>query len=132
MSLTSEVFLVGDDGDVGVLTGERDGRPDGMDLAGPESWQVTVWGSRAIRRIGARFLPALVSVRNGDVVAPDEIPAFLAEIALVRAFSEQLATETCPPDRAVESHHHHICARLDGIEASARYAQGTGGGLLIW
>ncbi|MFD9433180.1 hypothetical protein [Streptomyces sp. NPDC060002] len=132
MSLTGEVFLVGDDGDLDILAGERDGRPDGMDLAGPESWRTTVWGSRSVRRIGARFLPALVSVRNGDLVAPEEIPAFLAEIALVRAYSERLAVETCPPDRTVESHRHHISGRLDGIEASARYAQGVGGGLLIW
>ncbi|MFF3204365.1 hypothetical protein [Streptomyces sp. NPDC002962] len=132
MSLTSELFLVRDDGDLDILTGERDGRPDGMDLAGPESWRRTVWGSRAIRRLGARFLPALVCVHNGDVVAPDEIPAFLTEIALVRAYSEHLAIETRPPDRTVESHRHHISCRLDGIEASARYALGAGGGLLIW
>ncbi|WP_327318496.1 hypothetical protein [Streptomyces sp. NBC_01235] len=132
MSLTSEVFLVGDDGDLDILAGERDGRPDGMDLAGPESWRTEVWGSRAIRRTGARFLPALVSVHNGDVVAPDEIPALLAEIALVRACLTRLATETCPPDRTAESHRHHISSRLDGIEASARYAGRVGGGLLIW
>ncbi|MDR6980026.1 hypothetical protein J2X68_006764 [Streptomyces sp. 3330] len=132
MSLTSEVFLVGDDGDLDILAGVRDGRPDGMDLAGPESWRRTVWGSRAIRRIGARFLPALVSVHHGDVVAPDEIPAFLAEIALVRACSERLAAETCPPDRTVDSHRRHLRARLHGIEVSARYAQEAGGGLLIW
>ncbi|OQR63039.1 hypothetical protein B6E66_16775 [Streptomyces maremycinicus] len=132
MSLTAEIFLVRDDGDLDILTGERDGRPDGTDLAGPESWRTQVWGSRAVRRIGARFLPALVSVRHGDVVAPEEIPAFLAEIALVRACSERLAAETRPPDRTAESHHFPISSRLDGIEASARYAQRAGGGLLIW
>ncbi|QJT04785.1 hypothetical protein G9272_34520 [Streptomyces asoensis] len=131
MSLTSEVFLVADDGDLDILAGQRDGRPDGMEPAGPESWRRTVRGSRAIRRIGARFLPALVSVHHGGVVAPDEIPAFPAEIAPVRACSERLAAETRSPDRTVESHCRHISGRLDGIEASARYAQGAGGGLLI-
>lgn len=113
------------------LTGRAQWKP----LSPRRGWRDprrTVGGSRAVRRIGARFLPALVSVHNGDVVAPDEIPAFLAEIALVRACSERLAAETRPPDRTVESHRHHICGRLDGIEASARYAQGAGGGLLIW
>ncbi|MFJ9020396.1 hypothetical protein ACIRPU_10490 [Streptomyces sp. NPDC102259] len=73
-----------------------------------------------------------MSVHEGDVVAPDEIPAFLAEIAPVRAYSEQLVVETRPPDQTVESHRHHTFGRLAGVEASARYAQGTGGGLLIW
>ncbi|MET8169163.1 hypothetical protein ABZT34_33765 [Streptomyces sp. NPDC005329] len=54
MSLTSEVFPVGDDGDRDILAGERDGRPDGMDLARPKSWRTTVRGARAVRRIGAR------------------------------------------------------------------------------
>ncbi|MFE7933712.1 hypothetical protein ACFU6S_34330 [Streptomyces sp. NPDC057456] len=103
-----------------------------MDPARPESWRTTVRGARAVRRIGAGFLPALVGVRDGDVVAPDEIPAFLAEIAPVRAYSEQLAVEIRPPDRTVESHRHHVFGRLAGVEARARYAQGAGGGLLIW
>ncbi|MFJ9020395.1 hypothetical protein ACIRPU_10485 [Streptomyces sp. NPDC102259] len=46
MSLTSEVFMVGDDGDLDILAGERDGRPDGMDLAGTEPWRTTVRGAR--------------------------------------------------------------------------------------
>ncbi|MET8169162.1 hypothetical protein ABZT34_33760 [Streptomyces sp. NPDC005329] len=71
-------------------------------------------------------------MRDGDVVAPDELPAFLAEIAAVRACSKQLAVETRPPDRATESHRHHIFGRLAGVQASTRYAQGAGGGLLIW
>ncbi|MFH0174126.1 hypothetical protein [Streptomyces cacaoi] len=71
-------------------------------------------------------------MHHDDVVAPDEIPAYLAGIALVRAYSERLAAETRPPDRTVESHCRHISGRLDGIEASARFAQGAGGGLLIW
>jgi hypothetical protein len=131
MSLSSEVFLLREDGDIEILAGEKDGRPDGMDLAGPESWRTQVWGSRSIRRIGARFLPALVG-DHGDVVAPDEIPAFLGELALVRAHLAELARDTCTPDRTVEYHAGHIAGRLDGIEASARYAQRIGGGLLIW
>ncbi|MFF8972985.1 hypothetical protein [Streptomyces sp. NPDC014995] len=132
MSLSSEVFLVREDGEIDILVGERDLRPEGTDLAGPESWRTRVWGSRPIRRIGARFLPALVSVHNGDVVAPDEIPAFLAEVALVRDHLAFLARQTCPPDRTVEYHTGHIAGRLDRIEASALHARRIGGGLLIW
>jgi hypothetical protein len=132
MSLNSEIFLVREDGALEILTGERDTRPDGMDLAGPESWRTKVWGSRSIRRIGARFLPALVSVHNADVVAPGEIPAFLNEVTLVRAHLTRLAAETCTPDRTLTYHTDHISSRLDSIEASALHARRIGGGLLIW
>ncbi|MDX3572959.1 hypothetical protein [Streptomyces sp. ID05-47C] len=136
MSLTSEIFLPCEDGSRHILGMAEDPRPDGTDLAGPESWRTKVWGSPSIRRIGARFLPALVDVDgsdgHGDVVAPSQIPAFLDEIALVRAELTRLATETCSPDRTVEQHARHIESRLDAIEASARYARRLGGGLLIW
>jgi hypothetical protein len=136
MSLTSEIFLPREDGSRHILGMAEDPRPDGTDLAGPESWRTKVWGSPLIRRIGARFLPALVDVDgsdgDGDVVAPGQIPAFLDEIALVRAGLTRLATETCSPDRTVEQHARHIESRLDAIEASARYARPLGGGLLIW
>ncbi|MFI5820051.1 hypothetical protein ACIA8I_13105 [Streptomyces rishiriensis] len=42
MSLTSEIFLVGEGGALDILTGEWDGRPEGTDLAGPESWRTQV------------------------------------------------------------------------------------------
>ncbi|MDX3527585.1 hypothetical protein P1P75_14305 [Streptomyces sp. ID05-39B] len=144
MSLTSEIFLPREDGSRHILGMAEDPRPDGTDLAGPESWRTKVWGSPSIRRIGARFLPALVDVHqsdghveaeaeaDGDVVTPGQIPAFLDEIALVRAELTRLATETCSPDRTVEQHARHIESRLDAIEASARYARRLGGGLLIW
>ncbi|MER5294382.1 hypothetical protein ABT382_20255 [Streptomyces pharetrae] len=125
MSLTAEVFLVREDGDIDVL----DTPEDACDLAGPESWRTKVWGSRAIRGLGARFLPALV---RGDVVAPDGIPAFLHECALVRAGLRELAERTCPPDRTVDQHAGHIGSRLACIEATALRAAGIGGGLLIW
>jgi hypothetical protein len=125
MSLTVEVFLVRDDGDIDILD-----TPDGVcDLAGPERWRTRVWGSPAIRRLGARFLPALV---EGDLVAPDEIPAFLRECALVRDGLRELAAHTCPADRTADQHARHIGARLAGIEATALRAAGIGGGLLIW
>ncbi|MGW7129142.1 hypothetical protein ACWGIA_12515 [Streptomyces bobili] len=136
MSLTSEIFLPREDGSRHILGIAEDPRPDGTDLAGPESWRTKVWGSPSIRRIGARFLPALVDVDgsdgHGDVVEPGQIPAFQDEIALVRAELTRLATETCSPDRTVEQHARHIESRLDAIEASARYARRLGGGLLIW
>lgn len=136
MSLTSEIFLPREDGSRHILGIAEDPRPDGTDLAGPESWRTKVWGSPSIRRIGARFLPALVDVDgsdgHGDVVEPGQIPGFLGELALVRAELTRLATETCSPDRTVDQHARHIESRLDAIEASARYARRLGGGLLIW
>jgi hypothetical protein len=125
MSLTAEVFLVREDGDIDIL----DTPEDGCDLAGPERWRTRVWGSRAIRGLGARYFPALV---RGDVVAPGEIPAFLDECALVRAGLRELAELTCPPDRTVDQHAAHIASRLRCIEATSLRAAGIGGGLLIW
>ncbi|WP_328874501.1 hypothetical protein OHT76_33055 [Streptomyces sp. NBC_00287] len=125
MSLTVEIFLVRADGEVEVQQ-----TPEGVpDLAGPESWRTLVWGSRAIRSFGARFFPAMV---RGDLVAPDEVPAFLAECALVREHLEELATLTCRPDRTVEQHADHIGSRLGFIEETAVRARGMGGGVLIW
>ncbi|MFF8192841.1 hypothetical protein ACF05L_18695 [Streptomyces bobili] len=130
------ILLPREDGTRHILGMAEDPRPDGTDLAGPESWRTKVWGSPSIRRIGARLLPALVDLHqsdaDGDVVAPARIPAFLDEIALVRAELTRLATETCTPDRTVEQHARHIASRPDSIEASARYARRLGGGLLIW
>lgn len=76
-----------------------------------------------MRRIGARFLPALVDVHrsdaddDGDVVAPGRIPAILDEVVLVRAELTRLATETCTPDRTVERHTRYAESRLDGRAA---------------
>ncbi|MEV8549062.1 hypothetical protein AB0L04_04375 [Streptomyces glaucescens] len=125
MSLTAEVFLLREDGDIDIL----DTPADACDLAGPESWRTRVWGSRTIRGLGARFFPALV---RGERVAPDEIPAFLHECALVRAGLRELAERTCPADRTVEQHAEHIGSRLACVEATAQRAAGIGGGLLIW
>ncbi|CCK26675.1 hypothetical protein BN159_2296 [Streptomyces davaonensis JCM 4913] len=95
MSLTVEIFLVRADGNIDIQP-----TPEGVpDLAGPESRRTKVWGSRAIRSLGARYSPALVV---GDLVAPEEIPAFLAECALVKENLDHLATLTCSPDRTVE------------------------------
>ncbi|MCL7424626.1 hypothetical protein [Streptomyces sp. YS415] len=125
MSLTVEIFLVRADGEV-----EFQATPEGVpDSAGPESWRTLVWGSRAIRSLGARFFPDLV---RGGLVAPDETPAFLAECALVRGHLERLAELTCRPDRTVEQHAGHIGSRLATIEETALRAREMGGGVLIW
>ncbi|MEV1065294.1 hypothetical protein [Streptomyces sp. NPDC050263] len=37
-------------------------------------------------------------MHDGDVVGPEEIPAFLAGLALVRTRMERTAAETCLPN----------------------------------
>ncbi|WP_230423502.1 hypothetical protein [Streptomyces radicis] len=55
MSLSVDVFVVEAGGAIRVLD-----VPAGCsDLAGFERWRTTVWGSDAVRSLGARFLPVL-------------------------------------------------------------------------
>ncbi|MER8103379.1 hypothetical protein [Kitasatospora sp. NPDC094016] len=73
MSLAVDVFVVGGHGEMSVQE-----VPNGCsDLAGPESWRTTVWGSAAVRSLGVRFFPELSSVDL--VVVPDQVSDFLWE-----------------------------------------------------
>ena len=58
--------------------------PEGVsDLAGFESWRTTVWGSEAVRSLGAEFFPVLAT---GDLtVPPEQVPDFRRECAALRA-----------------------------------------------
>ncbi|KOG85876.1 hypothetical protein [Streptomyces varsoviensis] len=125
MSLSVDVFVVGEDGQVHVLD-----VPEGSsDLAGFERWRTVVWGSDAVRSLGARFFPALA----GDdlKVFPHQVTEFLAECALLRSHIEVVAPRTDPAKSHAE-YVRQISERLRTIEDAADRARGSAGGVLIW
>ncbi|MCF2526957.1 hypothetical protein [Yinghuangia soli] len=125
MTLSVDVFMIGEDGRIDVLP-----VPDGCsDLAGFERWRTTVWGSEAVRALGATYFPVLA---DSDLdVAPDQVADFRAECALIRDNIELIAAGDDP----LHSHAAHtegIAYRLKNIEDAAVRAQELGGGVRIW
>ncbi|MEV0493243.1 hypothetical protein [Streptomyces atratus] len=125
MSLLVDVFVVGEDGQVDVLD-----VPEGSsDLAGFERWRTSVWGSDAVRSLGASFFPALAT---GDLkVFPDQVTDFLTECALIRSNLEVVAPRTDPSKTHTECVR-QISERLRNIEDAAERARGLAAGVLIW
>jgi hypothetical protein len=125
MTLSVHVFLVGNDGARTLLETPT----MGAELAGFESFRVSVWGGDAVRALGTRFFPVLA----GDdlVVAPEDIAAFLEECGVLRANLDTIAPQGDP------GHTHAwyleiVSTRLANIEAAAQRALHAGGGVLIW
>ncbi|MFI0740197.1 hypothetical protein ACH4PU_19225 [Streptomyces sp. NPDC021100] len=125
MSLSVDVFLVGEDGRIRVLE-----VPDGCsDLAGFERWRTTVWGSQAVRSSGARFFPVLA---DGDLrVDADQVRAFRRECAVLRENLEEIVAGV-EPGMAADRLRGQLPARLANIEDAARRAEEVGGGVLVW
>lgn len=119
MSLSVDVFFREPGGGMRVLD-----VPAGCnDSAGFESWRHKVWGSDAVRALGARFLPRVFD--EWMEVPAGELPGLLDEIALLRARLDPIAA-------AVEVHPTALGKRLDNIEAAARRAQELGAWVIIW
>ncbi|MFC9470016.1 hypothetical protein [Streptomyces coelicoflavus] len=119
MSLCVDVVVRGPNGEFDVLD-----VPEGVnDSAGFESWRQKVWGSRAVRSLGARFLPLL----DGDwmEVTTEDLPLLFDEILLLRAHLDQIAA-------AAGVRPSGIADRLDNIEAAALRARRIGAHVLIW
>ncbi|MFJ9631099.1 hypothetical protein ACIQPR_37050 [Streptomyces sp. NPDC091280] len=119
MTLAVDVFLRDADGQWTVLD-----VPEGCnDSAGFENWRETVWGSPAVRSLGATYLPVLAT---GDLyVEASEVPGFLREVALLRGHLDAVAAAAGERSDLVGS-------RLDNIESAALRAREIGGGVLIW
>ena len=119
MTLAVDVFLRDPDGKWNVLD-----VPEGCDdSAGFENWRETVWGSQAVRSLGATHLPVLAS--SDLYVEASDVPDFLRELALLRTHLAAVATAVGEQPDLVES-------RLDNIESAALRAREIGGGVLIW
>jgi hypothetical protein len=125
MSLSVDVFVVGEDGQTDLL----DVPAGSSDLAGFERWRTAVWGSEAVRSWGARFFPVLA---GGDCleVVPDEVADFLGECALIRSNLE-LVAPTADPAKSREQYVWQISERLRNIEDACERARAVGGGVLI-
>ncbi|TKA08352.1 hypothetical protein [Actinacidiphila oryziradicis] len=125
MSLLVDVFVIEESGATRFL----DVPPESSDMAGFEIWRTVVWGSEAVRSLGARFLPRLA---DGDCeVAPDQVQDFLTECALVREKLALIALRM-DPARSREHHMYEVGIRLDNFVDAGRRAQQAGGGVLIW
>ncbi|MFK8845659.1 hypothetical protein [Streptomyces sp. Ac-502] len=130
MSLSADVFMVGADGKWDVL----DVPPGVSDLAGFESWRRTVWGSPAVRSLGARFLPRLL---DDCRVQPREVGEFTEECLLLRDHLGTVARAVLEADGSAPSTTYEalplgLGQRLDNIIDAARRAREAGGGVIIW
>ncbi|MEW2571805.1 hypothetical protein [Streptomyces sp. NPDC047070] len=127
MSLSVDVYVPRAEGGIEVL----DVPPGCSDAAGREDWRTEVWGSEPVRSLGARFLPRLAT--EDLTVAPDEVPAFLAECDLVRTRLGRIAAPASDVSRAADvSFAVDVRRSLDNIVAAARRAADIGGGIIIW
>ncbi|MGW6740836.1 hypothetical protein ACWGDX_08835 [Streptomyces sp. NPDC055025] len=125
MSLSVHVFVVGEDDQMNVL----DVPAGSSDLAGFESWRTVVWGSEAVRSLGATFFPVLA---GGDLtVAPNQAADFLAECALIRS-NLGLVAPSADPATSHAEYVRQISQRLRNIEDACERARGVAGGVLIW
>ncbi|MER5736360.1 MULTISPECIES: hypothetical protein [unclassified Streptomyces] len=119
MSLLVHTFVLTADGTEELL----EDPPDGRDLAGFERSRTKLWGSSAMRALGARFFPLLDGY---DLrVQPGELADFLAECDAVRPHLAALAEHSGYTEQ-------YVTARFDNIVAAARRAERVGGGVLVW
>lgn len=125
MSLLVHAYVLDDQGERHLL----DPPAPGGDLAGFEQWRTTVWGSAAVRALGARYFPVL---DQADLtVAVHEVAEFRDECALLRTHLAAIAPQA---DRwhTREWYVDTVSERLAHIEAVAEQAVRVGGGVLIW
>ncbi|MCM6778442.1 hypothetical protein NDR87_33650 [Nocardia sp. CDC159] len=127
MSLTVHVFTLRD-GEMLFL----DAPKDWMNLAGFESWRTEVWGSAAVRELGARFFPVLAE--DNLWVEPDEVLEFAGECARLGHNLSAIAPFPYPPwpDATHLTVIDAVAANLVTIQLAAGRALGVGGGVVIW
>ncbi|HEY9367470.1 hypothetical protein [Streptomyces sp.] len=126
MTLSVDLYIPGPDGSYEEILDVPEGCSD---LAGFERWRTVVWGSDAMRALGARYFPVLAA--DNLLVPPDEVPAFRRECALVRRNIPLVAPED---DRnwTYEQFVDGISYRLGNIEDAALRAERIGAGVMIW
>lgn len=95
----------------------------GHQIAGVERARYDLWGSEAVRRRGARFLPQLAG--SDLCVEPDDLDAFVTEVRGLLADLDGLRAElSCGPDGLLSEY-------LDNFLRAAEYARARGGGVII-
>lgn len=108
------------------VTGESEEFTDwenGHHMAGAENARWNLWGTEAVKRRGAKFLPRL---SESDLwVTPAELEAFIAEVRCLLSDVEGLRTELGRrPDCSLPYH-------LDNFLRIAEYAAARRGGVNI-
>ena len=92
-------------------------------MAGVERARWDLWGSEAVRRRGAKFLPQLA---EADLwVAPEELEAFVAEVRALLADVDGLRAELGRGPDCLLPHY------LGNFLLAAEYAHDRGGGINI-
>lgn len=124
---------------VGVFTADENGKmlevfdvPEGSsNLAGFESWRRTVWGSEAVRSLGAQFFPQLA--KDDLYVYPDQVQGFIEECALLRSNLSLISRGSAASalDRELDQEE-VVSWRLANIEDAAARALAVGAGVVIW
>ena len=95
----------------------------GHHMAGVERARWELWGSEAVRRRGAKFLPQL---SESDLwVAPEELEAFVSEVRALLADVDGLRTELGRGAECLLPHY------LANFLRAAEYACQRGGGINI-
>jgi hypothetical protein len=107
-------------------TGETEEFTDweqGHHMAGVERARCDLWGSEAVRRRGARFLPQLA---DADLwVVPEELDAFVAEVRALQADLDDLRAELGRGPDCLLPHY------LGNFLRAAEYARVRSGGVNI-
>jgi hypothetical protein len=107
-------------------TGETEEFTDweqGHYMAGVERARWDLWGSEAVRRRGARFLPQLA---DSDLwVAAEELDAFVAEVSALQAALDDLRAELGRGPDCLLPHY------LGNLLRAAAYARVRSGGVNI-
>jgi hypothetical protein len=98
--------------------------PPGSDLAGPESWRTTIYGSEIVIAGGARLLP-LLAVCDLYVESEPDLDALLADCNLIVANLADIS-------RATDTDPDKICHRVENIRQAIHRAQGASGCVVIW
>jgi hypothetical protein len=96
---------------------------NGHHMAGVERARWDLWGSEAVRRRGAKYLPQLAD--SNMWVGPDELPSFVAEVRMLLADVEGLRTELGRGPDCTLPHY------LGNFLLAAEFAAARGGGVNI-
>ena len=121
MSLNVDAYVYKPDGEWTLLEDPDDDYSKTM--AGFERTRSKLWGSVAVRALGARFFPRL----DGDdlKVEPGEIDDFLAECEAILPHFDHLA-EVSGYDTE------YITRCFNNIVAASVRAKAEGGGVIVW
>ena len=119
--------------------------PDASEPAGFENWRTEVWGSAAVRALGATIFPQL-AVRDLYVMPGRQLNDFRRECRLLRAHLDEIVdavgltsqqgititkTGVIRPDETREALQAALSQHLANIEAAIRRAKKVRGGVSI-